>query len=189
MGTRRVADLVECGATVDVVAPVVTPELLAWADEGRINVQARPFEDADLDGAWLALAATDDPAVNQAVLDAAATRRCFASSATPAPGGGNGLRSAPSLRPMAVLRRGALEVAVGTSGRSPALAAWLRDRLSGQLGPEYAALVELAGEARLKGPGSGRFRTVPERYGTVDPSILEAIRAGRWDEAREGLRT
>jgi siroheme synthase-like protein len=98
--------------------------------------------------------------------------------------------SVQSLRPMAVVRRGHLEVAVGTSGRSPAVAAWLRHRLEAELGPEYGVLVDLAAEERehlratdgTSGEGRGWQQA-------LDSGILEAIRAGKLDEARKGLRT
>lgn len=186
VATRRVSDLLDAGAEVTVVAPSATPELTAWAAGGRVTLEARPFQDSDLDGAWLALSATDDPGVDDAVLAAAARRQCFASSAQGA--------EAASLRPLAVLRRGDLEVAVGTSGQSPGLAVWLRDRLGADLGPEFIALVELAGIVRREatsgeGAAPDSFRALSDWYGTVNSGILEAIRAGRWDEAREGLRT
>ena len=60
---RRAAALVEAGAVVSVVAPAVLPELAAL----DVIVHARPYRPGDLAGAWLAHAATDDPAVNAAV--------------------------------------------------------------------------------------------------------------------------
>ena len=175
LATRRAADLLEAGARVEVVSPTVSGEIAAWADEQKLIVALRPFEAGDVTGAWLCVAATDDPAVNRAVVVAAERVHCFVSSA------GDG--SASSARPMAVLRRGDLEVAVGTSGRAPAAAVWVRQQLATLVGPEYGVLIDLVAEARAEArPGA-------DWQAALDSGILGSIRAGRLDEARKGLRT
>jgi siroheme synthase-like protein len=182
VATRRVAELLDAGAEVEVVAPRLSPTLEGWARAGRLVATRRPFEPGDLGGAWLAFAATDDPEVNRVVVATGQEQRCFVSSAT------DGERS--SLRPMAVVRRGHLEVAVGTSGQSPAVAAWLRRRLEADIGPEYGVLVDLAAEERarlLAAAGTGGERS--DWQAALDSGILDAIRAGNLDKARKGLRT
>ena len=175
VATRRVEELIGTGARLDVVAPAVSAEIAAWAEAGRLTVALRPFEGGDVRGAWLCVAATDDAAVNRAVVVAAERECCFVSAA--------GDAAASTARPMSVLRRGDLEVAVGTSGRAPAVAAWVRRRLATVIGQEYGVLVELAEEARAAaGPGA-------DWQSALDSGILGSILAGRLDEAREGLRT
>jgi siroheme synthase-like protein len=175
LATRRVADLLETGARVEVVSPTVSGEIAAWADEHKVSVARRPFEPGDVRGTWLCLAATDDPAVNRAVVVAAEQEQCFVSSA------GDG--SASSARPMSVLRRGDLEVAVGTSGRAPAAAVWVRQQLATLVGPEYGVLIDLVAEARADARPGANWQAA------LDSGILGSIRAGRLDEARKGLRT
>ena len=175
VATRRAAELLETGAQVVVVAPEVSAEIAGWAAGGRLVVATRPFEAGDVEGAWLCLAATDDPAVNRAVVVAAEGERCFVSAA------GDG--AASSARPMAALRRGDLEVAVGTSGRAPAAAAWVRQELATLIGPEYGVLVDLVAEARAEAGPAANWQAA------LDSGILSSIRAGRLDEARKGLRT
>ena len=179
VATRRVADLVGQGASVVVVAPELSDDLEARLAAGEVAVERRLFQDADLDGTWIAFAATDDPAVNRRVMEAATDRRCFASSADGAPA---------SMAPMAVVRRGALEVAVGTSGRVPGLAAALVRRLGAQLGPEYAVLCDLASELRQEDKAAGGKPAGPDWPAVFDSGILDSIRTGKLDEAREGLR-
>jgi len=175
VATRRVEELIDTGARIEVVAPTTSAEIAAWGEAGRLQVARRPFEAGDLAGAWLCVAATDDPAVNRAVVVAAEGACCFVSAAGDAP--------ASSARPMSVLRRGDLEVAVGTSGRAPGVAAWVRRQLATVVGEEYGVLVDLAAEARpTAGPGANW-------QAALDSGILASIRAGRLDEAREGLRT
>ena len=64
---RRVPQLIAAGADVVLVSPEVTPAVEGLATAGEITWHQRGFEDADLDGAWYVIAATDDPAVNEAV--------------------------------------------------------------------------------------------------------------------------
>lgn len=180
VASRRVADLVAAGAVVSVVAPRLSEDLEARVTAGAVEVVRRTFLPPDLDGAWAAFAATDDPAVNQAVLAAAAPRRCFASSAD-----GN---AEASMAPMAVIRRGDLEVAVGTSGRVPGLAAGLARRIGTRLGPEYGVLCDLASDVRRERRADGLPAAVPDWLAVLDSGILESIRTGNWDDAREGLR-
>jgi siroheme synthase-like protein len=175
VATRRVADLLETGARIEVVAPVVSPEIAEWADAQQVMVALRPFEAGDVTGAWLCVAATDDAAVNRAVVVAAEREQCFVSAA--------GDASASSARPMSVLRRGDLEVAVGTSGRAPAAAAWLCRQLATLIGPEYGVLIDLVAEARGEAAPGANWQAA------LDSGILASIRAGRLDEARKGLRT
>jgi siroheme synthase-like protein len=170
-----VEGLVEAGAIVDIVSPAVTGEIAGWAGQGRVSVALRPFEAGDVTGAWLCVAATDDPAVNRSVVVAAEQARCFVSAA--------GDAAASTARPMSVLRRGDLEVAVGTSGRAPAGAAWVCRHLATLVGPEYGVLIDLVAEARAEAGSGANWPAA------LDSGILDSIRAGRLDEARKGLRT
>ena len=179
VATRRVDDLLVQGASVVVVSPELSEHLERRVAAGDVKVERRPFEASDLDGAWVAFAATDDPAVNRAVMAAASDRRCFASSADGAPA---------SMKPMAVLRRGALEVAVGTSGQVPGLAAGLVRRLGSELGPEYGVLCDLASELRQERKAAGPGGADPDWPAVFNSGILDSIRTGNLDEAREGLR-
>lgn len=139
---RKVARLVECGAEVVVVSPRATARLKALASAGRISLRHRPFRPADLAGAFLVVAATDDPEVNRAV--AAGARRA---------GGLVNVADDPaacSFLVPSVLRRGDLTVAISTGGGSPALAKRLRERLEQTVGPEYEAFLAALGRLRRR---------------------------------------
>lgn len=71
---RRLPLLVASGADVHVITRAATP-----AVEGMSGVMLslRDYRDGDLDGAWYAIAATDDPEVNAAVVAEAEARRIF----------------------------------------------------------------------------------------------------------------
>lgn len=87
VASRRVSRLVESGARVRVVAPSVTRAVEALADAGRLTWLAREFDDADLDGTWYVMAATDSPEVNAKVAEGAELRHTFCVRADDARGG------------------------------------------------------------------------------------------------------
>ena len=82
---RRLVGLLAAGAVMEVIAPEVTPAVEAMAAE--LTWTARPYRDGDLDGAWYAIACTDDPAVNAAVVEEAERARIFCVRADDAPEG------------------------------------------------------------------------------------------------------
>ncbi len=181
IAARKVDGLLAAGADVHVVAPKLGEQVRAWRDEGRITAAERQFEPADLDGAWLATAATDDPAVNHAVFEAGEARRVWVNAADDPDN--------CSLTLMSVIRRGDLVVTVGTGGRSPALATWLKERITAELGPEYETLVDLLAEAREAMQADGRSTEDADWKRALDSGMLDLIRAGRVDDAKELLRS
>ena len=74
---RRVPQLIAVGADVQVVSPEVTPAIEGLVGSGEITWHQRPFEDADLEGAWYVIAVTDDPEVNERVSELAEQQRIF----------------------------------------------------------------------------------------------------------------
>jgi siroheme synthase-like protein len=180
IAARKIAALLEAGADVHVIAPDVGDEVRSWAEAGRLAVSEREFEPADLDDAWLATTATGVPAVDHAVFEAGEARRVWVNSADDPANCSFTLTS--------VVRRGDLVVTIGTGGRSPALAAWLRGRLAEELGPEYATLLDVLSEAREELRAAGRSSEGPDWQSAIDSGMLDAIRAGRVDEAKEILR-
>ena len=140
----------------------------------------REFEPADLDDAWLATTATGVPAVDHAVFEAGEARRVWVNSADDPANCSFTLTS--------VVRQGDLVVTIGTGGRSPALATWLRRRLTEELGPEYATLLDVLSEAREELRAAGRSSEDPDWQSALDSGMLDLIRAGRVDEAKEILR-
>jgi uroporphyrin-III C-methyltransferase/precorrin-2 dehydrogenase/sirohydrochlorin ferrochelatase len=117
---RRVAGLRAAEADVVVVSPELSPTLGDLAARGLITAHVRGYEPADLDGAWLVLACTDQPGVNAAVAADAEQRRIWCVRADDA--------VASAAWVPAVGRSGAVTVAVN-AGRNPRRAAALRDRL------------------------------------------------------------
>ncbi len=181
IAARKVTALLEAGAAVHVVAPELAEELRGRRDEGRITVALRGFEEGDLDGAWLATAATDDPEVNRAVFEAGEARRVWVNAADDP--------DHCSFTLMSVVRQGDLVVTIGTGGRSPALASYLKDRIASELGPEWAVLLELLSEAREDLRAGGRSSESVDWRRALDSGMLELIRDGRTADAKELLQT
>ncbi|MQW75122.1 uroporphyrinogen-III C-methyltransferase [Nocardioides sp. dk4132] len=84
---RRIPALIAAGADVHVVSPAITPAIEGLVGSGEVTWHHRRFEDPDIDGAWYALATTDDPAVNAQVCAAAEAQRIFCVRADDARGG------------------------------------------------------------------------------------------------------
>ena len=121
---RRVPHLLTVGADVEVVSPVVTPAIEGLVGSGEVRWHQRGFEDADLDGAWYVIAATDDRDVNEQVSRAAEERRVFC------------VRSDDATRATAwtpaVGRHAGVTVAV-LGNREPQRSAAVRDEIVGAL--------------------------------------------------------
>lgn len=129
---RKVRSLLDAGAEVTVIAP----DLDAGFDElsSSIVIERRGYRTGDLEGAWLANAATNDGDVNALVVADAEAARIW-SSAADRPGGG-------SMASVARRSRGRLTIAASTDGASPALARWLVDDLSARLDERSVALAD-----------------------------------------------
>lgn len=177
VAARKVDGLLAAGADVIVVAPSVDPSIRS---RGEVAILERPYRSGDLDGAWLAIAATDDPEVNRQVHDDGEALRVWVNAADDPP--------ACSFTLPAVLRRGPVQIAVSTSGHSPALAAWIRSQIGEILGPEVALLAEWLSEAREEMKASGRSTEDVDWRTALDSDMLELIRSGQVALARERLQ-
>src|SRR5690606_20499471 len=159
VAARKVAALLDSGAAVVVVAPAITPSLAALAQANRLAHIPAAFAPEQLDGSWLAIAATDDDAVNRAVAAAAHARRMFINVVDDA--------ELASAQLPARVQRGPLQVAISSGGASPMLARHLREqleiRLDGALGQLAGLLGELRGRIRMQLADLGQRRAFFDR--------------------------
>lgn len=182
IAARKIEPLLALGADVVVVTPELGPEVSALAEAGRFaEVRERPFTPADLDGAWLAVTATDDPAVNADVFAAAEARRVWCNSADDP--------ANCSFTLMSTVRRSDIVVAIGTGGRSPALATWLKRHVDAEMGPEYETLLDLLSETRETMRATGRSSEDADWQRAFAEGIVDLVRSGRIDDAKELLRS
>lgn len=182
VAVRKVTGLLEAGACVTVISPALAPELQTLAETGRIAVINRPYRGQDLAGAFLVIAATDDPAVNQAVWQEAARCGCLV-NVVDDPAHSNFMMPA-------VVRRGEVTIAVSTGGASPALARRLREWLETLVGLEYGELADLLAE--LRPDLLSRFEPGEARQAAalrlVDSELLDIVkREGREAAKRRAM--
>ncbi len=140
VATRKTAALLDTGAHVIVISPVVSARLARWAREGRIHHRRRRYRYGDLNGACLAIAATSMPEEHVKIaVEARRTSTWLNVVDEPA--------LCDFIAP-AVITRGDLTLTISTNGRSPALARWLQRKLQGLIGEEYGRLTRLLGAIR-----------------------------------------
>jgi siroheme synthase-like protein len=177
---RKVESLLEAGAVVTVVSPSLTPTLTGLARSGRMAHIGRGYAAGDLAGASLAFAATDDGAINAAVAEEGRARGVWVNAADdPA--------HCDAILP-AVVRRGALTIAVGTGGASPALARAVRERLELALPEAYGALAEIAGGVRSELRATGRRASAEAWQDALRDGLAPLLDGGGREEAARRLR-
>jgi precorrin-2 dehydrogenase/sirohydrochlorin ferrochelatase len=176
VAARKVSGLLTCGAVVRVIAPDPGREILA----SGVPVEARDYAPGDVAGYRLVVAATDDPDTNRRVFEDSEAAGIWVNAADDP--------ASCSFTLPSVARRGPILVTLSTGGHSPALASWLRTHVEEQLGPEYEVLVGLLSAAREELKAAGRPTAGLDWRKALDSDMLELIRAGHTDRARERLQ-
>jgi precorrin-2 dehydrogenase / sirohydrochlorin ferrochelatase len=176
VGLEKVEGLLACDAGVTLIAPVAHPQLEELAGEGSIAWEKRSYAGAaDLEGAFLVIAATDDTDANIAVFDDAEQRAMLVNVVDVPP-------LCNFILP-AIVRTGPLAIAISTAGASPALAKRMKRQVSELFGEEYARLAVILNDAR--GWAKGTLPTYQDRKeffeGIVngDPDPIELLRDGQ----------
>jgi precorrin-2 dehydrogenase / sirohydrochlorin ferrochelatase len=181
IGLEKVEGLLACDADVTLIAPEAHPELAQLALEGSIRWEQREYAGAaDLDGALIAIAATDDTDLNIRVFEDAEARAMLVNVVDVPP-------LCNFILP-AIVRTGPLAVAISTAGASPALAKRMKREISELFGEPYALLAILLNDAR--GWAKATLPTYQDRkvfFESIvngDPDPVEMLRAGDIDGVR-----
>ena len=140
IGEGKIRSLLVARAKVRVVATWATPAVEGWARAGVLTWESREFSQEDLNETFLVIAATSSMGVNDAIYREA-TKRQILCNVVDDP-------ARCDFYYPAVVRRGALQVAISTEGKSPALAQRLRREFEQQLAPFYAGWIEQLGRIR-----------------------------------------
>ena len=181
IGLEKVEGLLACDASVTLVAPEAHPALVDLALEGSIEWVRREFRDEDLEGALIAIAATNDTDVNISVFNAA-ERRAMLVNVVDVPPLCNFILPA-------IVRTGPLAVAISTAGASPALAKRMKREISELFGEPYAQLAVMLNDAR--GWAKQTLPTYQDRkefFESIvggDPDPIALLREGDVDRVRE----
>jgi precorrin-2 dehydrogenase len=165
----KVESLLAAHAQVTVITPELTAQLQQWVEQKQITYLARKYQHGDLIGSFIVICATDQHEINHQVWQEASANHQLVNVVDDTP---HCNFIAPS-----ILRKGDLTIAISTSGKAPALAVRLKERLQRELGPEYERFLELASE--LREPLAQHIPDFETRkalwYQLVDSEILDAL--------------
>ena len=180
---RKIRTLLIYGCRISIISPHLTRHLKQLVAKKRIH--HLPYESLGtvMDDAFMVIAATDDQEVNTQIASQAKEKGLLV-NAVDQPGDCNFIM--PS-----IVKRGDLQIAISTAGKSPALAKKLRKDMESIVGPEYDSFLELLGMIRKKllskGQPSSRNKTIFQKL--VGSNLLELIKKGDRNEIRDTLRS
>ena len=176
---RKVEGLLDAGAEVTVVTPECTSRVQALADAGAIALRERTYAPGDLEGAFIAIAATDDSEVNEAVSREARERNVPLNVVD--------VTHLCTFIAPSIVRRGPVTLAMSTGGLAPALARKLRESLEANEALAFADLAEMVG--RVRADLRGRSITVdPEGWqASLNAEVLGLYQDGERVRAEERL--
>jgi precorrin-2 dehydrogenase/sirohydrochlorin ferrochelatase len=180
---RKIKTLLTYGCRISVISHHLTPHLKELAVRKRIHHLPHESLGTLMDDAFMVIAATDDQDANRQIASRARKQGLLV-NAVDQPEDCNFIM--PS-----IVKRGDLQVAISTAGKSPALAKKLRNDMESIFGPEYDSFIELLGMIRKKllskGQASSQNKLIFQRL--VDSSLLELIKKGDRNEIRDTLRS
>jgi len=179
VGERKIASLLASGATIRLVSPTITTRLAGWARQGPIEWRQRPFQEEDLAGVLLAIAATNNYEVNWEISRLCDERQIMVNVVD--------IPELCSFYVPAVLRRGLLSIMVSTGGASPALARKFRDILGEQFGPIYSKYLELIAAWRRRAfaeiPDAARREAFLKNM--IDDVAVQLMQDNKYDLLKE----
>ncbi|MEW8507538.1 MAG: siroheme synthase CysG [Candidatus Thiodiazotropha sp.] len=174
---RKTALLLRSGAEVTLISPDLCHNLTTWRDMGRFTHLERAFLDADLNGQYLAIAATNDPAVNRRIAEIATSRRIPVN-----------VVDQPELCSFivpSIIDRSPVVAAISTGGASPVLARLIRARLESLIPAGYGRLAKLC--SRFRQRVKERFAEPVERRlfwdRVLQGGVAERVFSGHEEEA------
>lgn len=180
LAEQKTRALLEAEAVVTVIAETLTPGLDDLIRQGRIQTAAKTYSPGDLEGAFLAIAASEDRSGNADIFKEAEERGVLLNAV-------DDIAFCHFAAP-SIVRRGDFLLTISTGGKAPALAKKLRKELTEQFGPEYGKLVDLLGQVREKMLPKRKvdFDTWARRWGeAVSEDLIGLVRQGRVQEAGE----
>lgn len=171
VAARKVGSLLEAGASVTVISPMLCDALVKRSAAGEVKYVARAYQSGDLATAFLAYAATDDDEVHEEIAREAEERGTLL-NVVDRPRWCNFF--VPS-----IARRGDIAVAVSTGGASPALARRVREEIERFIGPQYERAALLLGRLRRhlqdREPSGGRRQRILD--GLVRSELIDLLRS------------
>jgi precorrin-2 dehydrogenase/sirohydrochlorin ferrochelatase len=172
---RKVTRLLESGAKVFVISPQLTPGLTRLNEKNIISHIAQEYSSEYIYGAALVIGATDDENTN-AVISSDARNKGIPVNIVDDP------QKCDFILP-ALMERGDLAIAIGTGGKSPALARHLREELESKYGNEYEIFLNILGILRTQmaknsGVGKDWFSSL------LVAGMLDVIKEKDWEKVK-----
>ena len=178
---RKAETMLKYGGRVTVVSPAFTNDIEQWAADGKLTLRRKKYEEADLDGAAIVIASTDDPCINARIARDCRRRKIPVNVVD--------VTHLCEFIVPAIIESGSIQVAISTGGKSPALARTLKEDLRRAIGDEYAEVNDVLGTLR---PGAKKVLPTDvdrKRFfdGIIAAGILDMLREGRRAEAYETI--
>jgi len=174
---RKTLALLEAGANVTIISPALTAKLHEFSDSGKITYVQKQYEESDVSGQFLVIAATPSVEVNTLVAHACRKRHVLVNVAVPP--------EESSFIVPSVVERGDLVIAISTSGASPALAKKIRQDIEQQYGREYGLFLDkmaaIRNRVREEVPDQHKRNEVFQAI--VNSDVIDLIRQGKTHEA------
>jgi siroheme synthase-like protein len=174
---RKAETMMRYGGRVTIVSPEITDEIAAWERDGALVVHRKLYEEADLDGASIVIASTDDPCVNARVARDCRRRKVPVNVVD--------VTHLCEFIVPAIIEKGSIQIAISTGGKSPALGRTLKEDLQRTIGPEYAEVNDVLGTLRKEAKRILPTDTDRKRFfdGIIAAGVLEMLREGRKRDA------
>ena len=180
---RKVKTLLEYGAVVSVVTMEARSELCLLAEENKISLTIRAYEDGDEAGCFLVYAATGDTNVNRRIAENCRRQNIWLNAVDDPPN--------CDFYVPAQINHGPLSVAVSTAGRSPVLAAHIKDIISRYITEEYGTLAVLLGEIRteVNASASGMEEKKAFYESLLSEDLISMLKEQGENKVRERIKT
>ena len=177
----KISRLLDSGARICVVSPDATPGIRQFVADGAVRWEQRKYQQGDLEGAFIAIAATNVREVNRCIFEEAEERGVMLNAVDDPP---NCSFIAPS-----IVQRGPVTLAISTGGVSPALARKLRESLQASDDLAWADLSSVMAVVRSHLRESGLLARIdPQRWQCcITPQLLAMVQEGEQSEATELL--
>lgn len=175
----KISKLLDSGAKIIVISPDATQGIRGFTERGQIKLDLRKYQEGDLQGAFLVIAATNDQAVNQEIFEEAEKQGILLNAVDD--------MSRCSFIAPSIVEKGPVTVAISTGGASPALARKLREKMEVSSALDWADATGVLSKAR---------QIIKDKQIAVDPQrwqccmtdeLLTMIQAGHENEALDLL--
>ena len=174
----KLLQLLETEAKLKLVSENRPSYLEKFAEFKNFIFEQRKFTESDLDGIWLVISTLEDRNMNEYIYEAAANRNIFCNVVD--------VTELCTFIFPAIVSRDDVNISISTSGKSPALAQNIKEKISSLIGPEYGILAGMLGEKRKE-----IIKIVPDRiersklfHHLVNSGAIELLRQNRKSEAK-----